>query len=180
MVAFMSESVMKLPRIQNMRSLNRYMMGTGYPANTAGNIPKDAINYSEAVKLKDDWIRWYDDLGWFELRFDDSVYDEARNRLHALDRAAAKSKKELASVINRQKTGMTSEEMEGKPRRALSSGDYHVPFVSPYSAAKYKTVAVVGGTFIGLLAVRGILTSVVAAAVGFGDKGKRAMKELKS
>lgn len=160
MLNIFSESAMKLPRIQNMRSINRYMMGTGYPKGTAGNLSRNAMNYEEAAKIKDDWVRWYGDIGWWEFRFDDAIYDEARNRLQAFDRASAKSKKELESVVNRQLTGMTSEEMEGKPRRNLSDGSYYVPWVSSYTKTKWTTLGLLGGGLVSLFLTRDIVKAV--------------------
>jgi hypothetical protein len=111
---------------EDMEALNRFFYDT--PALTP-----------EATKIKDSWIPWFDNLGFWEKNTTE-VYDEARNRLHAFERANAittEEKEQVESVIT---TGITTEEMEDNTKRSLSSGDFaETPFSFPW-----KTIGIVG------------------------------------
>jgi hypothetical protein len=79
---------------------------------------------SEARRLKDEWIRWYEGLWWSTKAYSSDAYDEARNRKVAFDRANAVTVAERENVERVIKTGMTTEEMQGQTRRMTSGGTY--------------------------------------------------------
>jgi hypothetical protein len=76
---------------------------------------------SEASKIKDEFTKWYDGLWWYEKN-ESSNYDLARNMRNRFNLANAKTVAEKASVENVMKTGLSSEELVGDPRRNLESG----------------------------------------------------------
>lgn len=70
----------------------------------------------EADKIKKAWSLWYPSLGFYDKSFNGAVYDEARSRRNAFNLANAKTPAEKAQVVNVMTTGMTTEQMQGKPR----------------------------------------------------------------
>lgn len=85
-----------------------------------------SIKTKDAAKIKDEWIRWHDGLGWWSKNMDSAVYDEARNKRNRFNLANATSNAEKESIKNTQQTGLSTEEMQGGTRRVLSSGTYEV------------------------------------------------------
>ncbi len=84
-------------------------------------------NSKGAIKIRDEWIKWHDNLGWWDKNMDSSVYDEARNKRNAFNNANAKDAAELAQVKLTQQTGLSTEEMYGGTRRVLADGTYETP-----------------------------------------------------
>lgn len=82
------------------------------------------VKTKDAAKIKDEWIRWHDGLGWWSKNMDSAVYDEARNKRNRFNLANAVTKAEKEDVKNVQQTGLSTEEMQGGTRRVLSSGTY--------------------------------------------------------
>lgn len=66
----------------------------------------------EAIKLRDEWIRWYSALDWWDISFDDATYNEARNR---------KSKYDLADATTAEEKATVEEQLKRDPTR-LSTG----------------------------------------------------------
>lgn len=81
-------------------------------------------NTKDAEKIRDEWIRWHDGLGWWEKNVDTNTYDQARNIRNRFNLANAKSEKEREEIREVQQTGLSTEELEGGTRRVLSSGTY--------------------------------------------------------
>lgn len=107
------------------------------------------VKTKEAGKLRDEWIRWHDSLGWWDKNMDQAVYDRARNLRNAFNLANSTSAKEKAQVKEVQQTGLTTEEMQGGVRRTLSSGDYSESD-EPWIPTSFKLG--VGVTFASLVA----------------------------
>lgn len=82
------------------------------------------IYTAEATRLRDDWITWWDDLGWYAKSFDADVFDVARNKKNAFNLANARTPPEKAQIRESLKTAFTTEEARGEPRRMLSDGTY--------------------------------------------------------
>lgn len=122
------------------------------------NQDMDAINKAiavtpstnpQATALKDSWIRWWDNLSWYERNIDTPTYDEARNRRNAffLANAPQEQKEAVEHVIQ---SGMTTEEQEGHTKRADSTG--HFPQEdAPLIPTQYKIVAIATGAGVGVL-----------------------------
>lgn len=108
----------------------------------------------DAAEVRDDWIRWYADLSWWEKAADGPTYDKARNFRTEYNRANAVTKEEKKHVETVIKTGITTEELQGEAKRQLESGEYDVPLLST------KQTAILGTT-LGLIIAAG-------AAVGLG------------
>lgn len=103
---------------KDMLALNEYM------SDTVAVTP-------DAVKLKDDWITWWNGLTWYQRNIASDTWDEARNRRNAFFLANAPTKKDKEDVQNFLNTAVTEEESEGKPRRTLSTGMLPTPPAPP-------------------------------------------------
>jgi len=96
---------------ENMEAVNRYMRTT-------------PIVNNAAFPIKDDFIRWWDNLSWWSINMDGSAWDEARTRRNKFQLANVKNEQQRANVVRVITTGIESEEMEGKPRpTTLSTGE---------------------------------------------------------
>ena len=142
---------------QDMEAINRFM------SDTVAVTP-------EAVRLKDDWIRWWDTLGWGEKNVGTQAFDEARNRRNAFIIANAitpSQKKDMEDVV---KHGITSEEMQGDTRRADSSGKFPEPPPPPLVPDWMKLgtgIAALAGIALGIASIVSKLNpvSLLAGAV---------------
>lgn len=107
----------------NMEAVNRYFH----------DQPK---NTPEATRLFDEWVVWYNNLSWASKNLDEGLWgvnsaataawDEARNRLHAFDLANVTSQADKDFVTERQKAGLSTEQMQGHTDRRTSTGNYVV------------------------------------------------------
>lgn len=98
-----------------------------------------AAQTEAAKKLKADWNKWFAGLNWLSLQMD-STAQEASNRRNAFNIANTKSEAEATALKQQLATGITREEMQGKPRIADAAGNYpKQPGVTVASAAP-KTV----------------------------------------
>lgn len=116
-------------------------------------------NTNEATNLFNQWVAWFNALGWYDKSFTQATYDEARNRRNAFDLANAQSDEEIAAIQERMKTGITSEEASGQVDRRDSSGNYILqkpPWVPTW-------IWYAGGGFIAL--VTGVTVVVAGKAV---------------
>lgn len=96
----------------NIEAINRY-------------IADAKINTAAAAKIRDRWIKWHDNLGWYDSSFPSlQVYDEARNIRNEFNIANAVTTEEKKQVKQLQQEGLTSEELRGETSRRLSTGDY--------------------------------------------------------
>jgi hypothetical protein len=100
----------------NMLAVNDYFMRT------------EAVT-SEAKHLKNDWVRWYDDLDYYDYYVTCSWlpckhWDVARVKKKNFEKANATSQEELEWIENVHETGMSSEEMMGQADRRRSDGGY--------------------------------------------------------
>lgn len=110
----------------DLNTLNRYMH-------------EQPINNQEAGRIATDWSRWWDSTGNpdnYTLKIPPEVWDEARNRKLKFDLANAVSRTQQEQIINRAKTGMSTEQMRGQEDRrdpgltlesASTTGAYYVP-----------------------------------------------------
>jgi hypothetical protein len=121
---------------EDMEAINRYIM-------TA------PLRTSAATRLRDDWLRWYDQLSWYEREYEQATYDEARNRRNAFNLANATTTREKEAVEQVMKTGLTTEEMEGGTRRTTTEGKYITPD-EPMVSTKTKIIwgaVLLGGAY---------------------------------
>jgi hypothetical protein len=139
---------------QDMIAINRFM------SDTFAATP-------EAVRLKDQWIRWWDKLTWNERNLSSSVFDEARNRRNAFMIANAKNPKQTQEIISR---GIETEEMEGGSRRTTDDGFFpnapsedEAPPLIPSWVKIGAGVAVLGGVALGVMKIIGSLNPAALA-----------------
>jgi len=102
----------------------------------------------QAQKLASDWSAWWIETGdpdnymWL---VPDEVWDEARNRRLAFDRANAITPQEKQQVETVARTGMTTETQQGEAdRRDPMTGEYHVPPANPPLMKRWWFWPVVG------------------------------------
>lgn len=110
---------------EDMEAIDRYMR-------------TQPMKTSEAAKVHDDWIVWYDGLSWWSRSMDGEVYDEARNRRNKFNRANAVSRTEKAATERIITEGASTEELAGGLDRRLSTGEYHeslIPTSTKYGLA---------------------------------------------
>lgn len=70
----------------------------------------------KAATLKAQFLTWYNQSSWFDKNFSQSWYDQLRSRRNAFNIANAVTEADKAAVTRVLTTGMTAEEMQGKPR----------------------------------------------------------------
>lgn len=78
----------------------------------------------KAIELRDDWARWYQSLGTYELNYDADTWDVARNKRAAFLLANAATEAEREDVRRVIETGMSSEQQAGETDRRMSGGMY--------------------------------------------------------
>jgi hypothetical protein len=89
---------------EDLDAINRYMRQT-------------PLKTPEAFRIKDDFIKWYDGLSFYAKNVANSgTYDIARTRRNQLSLANSTTPEEKAGVVRVITTGITTEEMQGKPR----------------------------------------------------------------
>jgi hypothetical protein len=119
---------------ENIEAIARYIGGQE-PARTPA-----------AVKVRDEWQRFYSSLGGFEKNFEQQAYDRARNIRLEFNRANAVTPEQVQAVDEQALRGVTSEEMAGEADRRRSDGTYVPPPSGSTSAAHVAIgVAVVLG-----------------------------------
>lgn len=112
---------------ENMEAVNRYMRTT-------------PIINNAAFPIKDDYIRWWDNLSWWSINMDPAAWDEARTRRNKFNLTNVKSEQERAKVVRVITTGIESEEMEGKKRpTTLSTGEVGTQVKKPSRTLTAKT-----------------------------------------
>lgn len=111
---------------EDMDAINQYMR------------TKKIIN-NAAFPIKDDFIRWWDNLGFYDKNFSQDIYDEARTRRNKFDLANVKNEADRAEIQRVITTGQTTEQMQGKKRPpVLSTGEV--------GASTKKKTSSTGGT----------------------------------
>jgi hypothetical protein len=125
---------------------------------------------AEATKIRDDFVKWYDGLWWYE-KTEQSNYDLARNLRNRYNIANALTAADKAQVENVIKTGLTTEDFMNEPDRRDSKGMLPGPTEVP------KTPLIPTPWLIGLGVVAG-LTIVVAAHGAATAAASSAVKKL--
>lgn len=95
----------------------------------------------KAATLRAQFLTWYKQSSWYDKNFSQSWYDEMRSRKNAFNIANAVTEADKALVTRVLTTGMTAEEMQGKPRPAI---DVKTGLVGT-ALKKPPAVPVVGG-----------------------------------
>jgi hypothetical protein len=89
------------------------------------------VKTTEAQKIKDSFLRWYDTL-WITWNYvDEADYDLARNQRNHFNLANATTAAEKAQVQEVITSGLTSEQMQGGTDRRLSTGMLPGPEAPP-------------------------------------------------
>ena len=105
---------------------------------------------TDAQKIKDDFLRWYDDLTWYG-KGQQATLDLARNQRNRFNLANATTAEEAAQVQDVIKTGLTAEQMLGGVDRRLSDGMLPGPVAPPPPPLIPTKYLVVGGVGLGVL-----------------------------
>ena len=144
---------------EDIEAVNRYMMTT------------EAVT-EKAVELKDEWVRWYNDLSWYALNVgNQSTYDEARNRRNAFNLANATTPEERAGAKKVARKGLTTEEMQGGVKRTDSQGRFPEED-KPLIPTEYKVVVGLAVVGLGIVFAYGLATALPTAIAGiFVHKG---------
>ena len=98
---------------KDMDAINQYFIDHP-PTNTAANM------------LVADWASWWANLSWWDKNISTDAFDAARNKVNAYMIANAPPAQQpvIKQVIAE---GITTEEMEGQPKRADAQGNLPVP-----------------------------------------------------
>lgn len=82
------------------------------------------LNNAESTALFNDWVSWYEGLGFMDLHYNSSeTYDTARNKRNAFNLANAVSDDERAQVQRVILDGQSSEQDAGQTDRRDASGN---------------------------------------------------------
>jgi hypothetical protein len=127
----------------DMDALNLYIAGAPLRTKAAGGV-------------HDEWVKWFDGLSYLEKALDSETWDRARNLRNQFNEANAVTTAEREAATRMRTAGLTTEEIAGGTRRALSTGDYDVPLLST------STRLAIGG--VALLAGVGFLASMAAGS----------------
>lgn len=106
----------------------------------------------EASKIKDEFTKWYDTLGWYSKSTDEN-FDLARNIRNRFNLANATTPEEKAAVETTMATGVSSEQAQGTPDRRLQNGMLPGPVTpppAPLIPTEWKIIGGVGA-FLALL-----------------------------
>lgn len=126
---------------------------------------------SKAVELRDDWIRWFNDLSWYSKSLSQDTYDEARNRRNEFSIANATNSAEKAKAKEVAKKGFTTEQAQGEASRILSDGSFpHTP--EPLIPTWAKVVA--GATLVAaILVTASKVPDAIATTIAFRPRRSR-------
>ena len=98
-------------QMEDMDAINRYMRTT-------------KIVNNEAFPIKDSFLGWYDRLSYLSKSLDGDIYNEARTRMNKFNLANVTNEQQRENVVRVITTGVTTEEMQGKPKLpVLSTGE---------------------------------------------------------
>lgn len=123
---------------QDLEAINTYMHS-------------QTLNNEQAKALFDDWVSWYEGLGFFDLHVTDgATFDTARNKRNAFNLANANSDAERQKVQEVITQGQTSEQDAGQTDRRNSKGAFPekpwwdiVPTWAKYAAAGTAAVTII-------------------------------------
>lgn len=121
----------------NMEAINKFFMETA------------VVKTPTAEKIKQEWMRWWNDnrrtLTWYSTE----EYDFARNMRNRFNDANAVTKKEKQAAVDQRAKGITSEELRGETKRAGTTGMY-VEEEEPIIPTKWKVAAIIGVGLVGV------------------------------
>lgn len=107
---------------------------------------------SKANKLHDEWIVWYDGLGWYDLNFNTDIFDQARNRKNAFNLANVHTDAERDSLKEQIKNSFTTEEARGQPNRMKTDGAFNeAPDTEPFFPTRVKVAGGIAALGFGAL-----------------------------
>ena len=105
---------------------------------------------AEAQRIKDDFLRWYDELTWIGKGLQ-SNFDLARNQRNRFNLANATTPEETQQVQTVITTGLSAEELSGGTDRRLTNGMLPGPVAPPPPPLIPTKYLVAGGVGVGLL-----------------------------
>ena len=142
-----------------------FWLGTDNQDLTAINdyMHAQPLNTPEATTLFNQWVTWYDGLGFMDLHVNTTAtYDLARNMRDQFNLANAQSDAERAQIQSVMQTGQTSEQDAGQTKRNLADGSLPGPKAPP-PAPWIPTWAKYAAAGVGALTI--ILSAVSFSAV---------------
>lgn len=96
---------------QDLQAINAYMHS-------------QTLNNEQATALFNDWVSWYEGLGFMDLHVSDGqTFDTARNKRDAFNLANATNDAEREQVQRVMKSGQSSEQDAGQTDRRNASGN---------------------------------------------------------
>lgn len=104
----------------------------------------------EAQKIKDDFLRWYDDLTWFG-KGQQSTLDLARNQRNRFNLANVTTPEDKQAVQDVITTGLSAEQLRGQTDRRLTDGMLPGPVAPPPPPLIPTKYLVAGGVGLGLV-----------------------------
>jgi hypothetical protein len=122
---------------EDMEAINRYFM------------QQATVKTPEAEKVKQEWMKWWNDNKRSVLDYTTEEFDTARNTKHRFDVANETTHAGKAAVVAQQARGLTSEEAMGETRRAGTAGQF-LEEEKPLIPTSWKVGAAVG---VGLVAL---------------------------
>ena len=119
---------------EDMNAVNVYMRTT-------------PIVNNAAFPIKNDFIKWWDNLGWWDKNHSSESWDIARTKRNKFMLANVKNEEQRAAVVKVVTTGIESEEMAGKPRpTTLSTGEVGSQVKKKPATAGVKSGVMTGPT----------------------------------
>lgn len=124
---------------------------------------------SKATALHDDWVTWWNGLGFYDKSLDSNTYNIARNKRNAFNLANVTTAAEHAAVQQVVTHGVTTEQQQGLPDPRKADGTFYVA-PKPLIPTEYKTVALVAGVLFGGLFAYGLSQSLPKALLSRGAR----------
>lgn len=119
------------------------------------------INNPVAQPIKDEFVRWYDSLTWYD-KTQQATFDLARNQRNRFNLANARTPDELETVKTVIAQGTSEEQLQGLPDRRLADGMLPGPVKPPPPPLISKPVLIGAGVVAGL--------AIIASAYGYGRR----------
>lgn len=96
-----------MSQIDDVEAIHTYMLNQ--PSNT-----------TKAETIKTQFLTWYENASWWDKNMSADWYNDMRSRRNAFNLANATTAKDLAFVQNTLATGLTQEQIDGKPRPVIN------------------------------------------------------------
>lgn len=129
-------SVALTEQAENIEAIERYI-GEQVPPRTP-----------EAVKVRDEFLRYMAGVSTWERNAEQATYDRVRNFKLRYNQANAVTAAEKQAVMDQALRGLSTEQLQGQPDRRTATGEYIPP---PTTAERFGSIT--GGPLLALLGV---------------------------